>query len=117
MAKKDKSKIGGVKSTKVTSEVEKTSSVDEASKVKGVSRVGGVQRSGSIQRAKGTKVMTTAERDKLFRIINEEAEKMFGSSSVIKEKKEIVATAVKMAVDAGLLDEEGAEEIVGKKKK
>jgi len=116
MTKKDRSKIGGIKSTRGSSEVEKTSSVDESSKVKKVTRVGGISRAGSVQNRKQTKVMTTAERDKLFRIINEEAEKMFGSDSVIKEKKEIVATAVKMAVDAGLLDEEGAEEIVGKKK-
>ena len=104
--KKDDTKIGGVKSTKVTTGVESTEAVGTVGGVKATSSIGGVGRAGSIGKQRGTRTMSFEEREQLFKMINEEAEKMFKSSGMSKDKQQMVAEAVKIAVDSGLLEEE-----------
>lgn len=101
---KDKNKIGGVKQAKQTKQIDGPASVSSVAEVKKAAGVGGVK---GIQgaRRRPTRTMTTAEREKLFSIISEEADKMFGKDKVDPKKREIIESAVKMAVDAGLLDE------------
>ena len=99
-------KIRGIGPTKGPGEVEKTKAVAEVERVKKAEAVGGVTEVGSVTKGKRTRKITMAERDELFRYISEEAEKLFGESGLPKDQHEIVADAVKMAVDSGLLEEE-----------
>ncbi len=99
-------KIGRVDLTKQTSDVEKAGTVDEVSSVKGATGVGAVGRAGGIGARKGTRTMTAAERQQLFNMINEEADKLFGEGSPLASQKNVLKNAVKMAVDSGIIDEE-----------
>ena len=111
MAKKKDVKIGGVKRTKGATGVEQTESVGEVKGVKKARSVGGVKGVGKAGAGGGKLPITAAERDQLFQMINEEAEKMFEGSSILpEEQKKIVTDAVKMAVDASVIDEEDEEE-------
>ena len=53
-----------------------------------------------------TRPMTAAERDHLFRLIHEEADKMFGEDGIPPAKRETVEGAVRMAIDGAIVDEE-----------
>ena len=59
--------------------------------------------------SKAGRKMTTADRDTLYTLINEEAEKMFGPDGLPEEQRKTVESAVKMAVDSSLLDESDEE--------
>lgn len=102
--KPDDKKVGGVGSRSTT--VRGTESVSEVTKVKATSGIGGVKGAGAIGKRRPTRVMSLAERQELFNLIDEEAEKMFASGALPAEKKQLVQQAVKMAVDSGLMEEE-----------
>lgn len=100
--KNDDKKIGGIKSTTHAKGVESTEAVSGVSGVKATSAVGGVRGAAGIDRRKTTRLMSLAEREQLLRIVDEEAAKLFGQS----DGKKTVQSAVKMAIDAGLLTED-----------
>lgn len=83
----------------------------ETAKVGEVHRVGATEAQAptrSIRRP--TRPMTAAEREVLFKLVQEEAEKMFAESSLPPDKRQKVETAVKMAIDGGLLAVDPADE-------
>lgn len=100
-------KIGGVKSTKETSSVEGAEAVSGVTGIKPTAAVGGVRGAGGVGRRRATRTMTPEERQQLFNMISEEAEKMFGAEGLPAGHKEVVQQAVKMAVDAAIIDEDG----------
>lgn len=106
MAKDDDKKIGGVKGTKVTTAVEGTELVGSVTGVKATTGVGGVSGAGAVEKRRPTRTMTLAEREELFQMIDEEADKLFGDAGMTSAKRELVKTAVRMAVDAGILPED-----------
>lgn len=99
-------KIGRVDLTKESSDVEKAGAVGGVTSIKGATGVGAVGKTGGISKRKGTRVMTLAEREQLFEMINEEADKLFADGSPLAAQKDMLKQAVKMAVDSGLIDEE-----------
>lgn len=105
-------KIHGVKSTQETSGVKGAEVVGGVAGVKAATGVGGVKGAGAIRKRQSTRTMTVEEREELFKMINEEAEAMFGRSGMPQAQRELVQNAVKMAVDAGLLDEDDEDEPV-----
>ena len=110
MVKDKDGKIGGVRRTGTSQGIEKTEGVSEVSKTqkaKGVGKVKGSTASGS---DRSTRVMTMAERQALFNMIEEEADKLFGKSGLSSEQKQVVQEAVKMAVDAAIVDDEDSSE-------
>lgn len=112
MAKKsDDGKIGAVKGTTGTKGVQGAEEVGSVSGVKPASAVGGVRGAGAVKR-RPTRLMSSAERDNLFRMIDEEADKLFADSNISEEKKQVLKSAVRMAVDAGIPveDEEKKED-------
>jgi len=102
-------KIGGIEGTKVTTAVEGTDVVGGVAGVKATTGVGGIQSAGAIGKRRHTRSMTLAEREQLFQMINEEAEKLFGEGGMSDSQRTVVKNAVRMAVDAGLLDDDGDE--------
>lgn len=104
-----KGKIGEIKSAETASEVESTGAIGGIHKVKPTSAVGGVSGAGKIGKRGATRIMSAAEREELLRMIDQEAEKMFGNA-LPSEKRKAVVQAVKMAVDSGISAEEGEED-------
>ena len=104
----DKKKVGGVKTPADTKSVEETKGVSGVGEVKKTSSVGGVKGSGAVRGRQATQKLSIKDREKIFQLIEEEAEKLFSSKDTPGKKKEIVEQAVKMAIDSGLVDEEEA---------
>ncbi|MBN8548283.1 MAG: hypothetical protein J0M12_03085 [Deltaproteobacteria bacterium] len=115
--KSDDGKIGAIKGTGSTSNVQGADSVGVVGGVKATSSVGAVKGPGAIGKRRATRIMSTAERENLMRLINEEAEKLFEDSAMSPERKEVLKSAVKMAVDAGIVTEDDAKESDSTKKK
>ena len=72
----DDKKIRKISGTQMTPEVKKTEAVGQVGRVKGVSSVKGAGGPSGIRR-QGTRMMTLEEREELFRLVAEEAEKLF----------------------------------------
>ena len=95
-------KIGG-KPPKKTTAVEgsksiKTTGVDSSSQVEKTDK----KTSGSKVSGRG-QALTYAERERLLKLVTEEAEKMFPKNS---SKKKTIEEAVKMAIDASIVSED-----------
>ena len=104
MGKKvDDKKIGGVKLTRETTAVLGTEAVSEVSGVKATSGVVSVRGAGAIGQRRPTRTMSLEEREALFKLIEEEAESLFGHSAISNSQRQVVKTAVIMAVDSGLI--------------
>ena len=100
---KGKSSVGGVGKTKG---VKATEEVSEVGKVEKASSVGGVGKVGEVRGRQATRMMSASERDAFFQMIEEEAEKMFQGTGMSEEKKAVIKDAVKMAVDASIIEED-----------
>jgi hypothetical protein len=87
-------------------------SVDAARSVEGatvgeVGQVSGTKNASGVSRVRqATRRMTSEEREHLFRIVQEEASKMFGPNGFPESKRESVEGAVKMVIDAAQVEEE-----------
>ena len=97
-------KVTGITSSPASSV--KETAATTATGVKNVGAVNAPAAQGSVQRVrKATRPMTAEERATLFRLLNEEADKMFAQQDMSTESKETVKTAVKMAIDASIIDD------------
>lgn len=101
----DDDKIGGVKNLKEADAVKKAEAVNEVSEVEKTEASEKVIKVRSAK-TKNTRVISAKEREKLFTMINEEADKMFESGALPKGQKEIVSKAVKQVIDASIIDDE-----------
>lgn len=101
-------KVGGTsKGPGSTSPIEKAQPV-QSSGVESVQSVGKAQqKEGAARIRRPTRPMTAAEREHLFQLIQEEADKMFGGPNGLPEsKRKVVEGAVRMTVDAAISDDE-----------
>ena len=105
-------KLGSIKQTTMAQGVEGTDNVHRTESVAGIkgvaatSGVGGVKGAGAIGSKRATRTMTIEEREQILNTITEEANKMFSSGVMPASKKDVITQAVKMAVDAGLIEKE-----------
>ena len=82
----------------------------KASDVTGAGSVQGTTEQRETSRVRRpTRPMTSEERAHLFRLIHEEADKMFGSNGLPESQRETLEGAVRMTVDAAAVDEEDPE--------
>ena len=85
----------------------------QATKAADVSGAGSVQgatgQTESSRVRRPTRPMTAEERAHLFRLIHEEADKMFGSNGLPESQRETLEGAVRMTVDASVVEEEDSE--------
>ena len=102
-------KISSVTSPTRTKSVEGTEGVAGVSGIRATSGIGGVGGIGGIGRRRATRLMTAAEREQLFNLINEEADKLASEGIIPKGQKDAVSKAVKMAVDSGIVDDDTDE--------
>lgn len=104
---KDDKKVGAVGSSGSTKGVKGTESVSEVDKVKGAGSVKGVTGVGRVGGTGALGSITLEQRDRLMSLVSEEAEKLAAQGVIPKGQREIVEQAVKMVIDASLI--EGAE--------
>jgi len=86
----------GVSETQAVGEVD---GVEKTSSVGGVKGVSGVGKTGSVS------ALSFANRDKLMNLVAEEAERLSKTGAIPKSQKAIVERAVKMVIDAALIDD------------
>ena len=96
-------KISGVQSTDSAKRIGSLEGIDSVDRVKATTAVSGVGQIGAVRKSQGTRIMSAAERDQMFSLIQEEADKLL--KDMPEERKKVVADAVKMAIDVGSLDE------------
>ena len=102
MAKKPGDKrVGEISGATQAKGVQSTENISGVEGVKPTGEVGAIQGVSGSGKRRPTRTMTLAEREELFRIIGEEADKVLPP-----KQRELVKNAVKMAVDAGLLPDD-----------
>lgn len=99
----DEKKIKGITGTQKTDSVDKLQGVDEVKKAESVK---GIKATQGIALRRATTLMTSAEREKFFKMIDEEAERLAAEGAIPKRDKNIVTKAVKMAVESGILPDD-----------
>jgi hypothetical protein len=100
---KDKN-VGAVTRSDSTKGVRSTEAVSDVDNVKATTGVGKVSGVRGVGAAGGVGRITFEERDKYMKIVSEEAAKLAAQGVIPKSQKEIVEQAVKMAIDASLLE-------------
>ena len=111
MTKDKKSGIDKVKETSATDIIKKVSKVDTVDEVAPVSKVGGVKHATGVKSARLPRELTVKEREQLFKLVDEEADKLFsGPTAIAPKRKKLVQEAVKMAIDSGLMDDADQKE-------
>ncbi len=104
-------KIEGIGSASKSAGVIGPASIGEVDSIAPSASVTGITRTDSIIRKRQTtRIMSLEEREGLFKMIREETDLMFGKSAVPEAHRKVVQNAVQMAIDAGLVKEEGGEE-------
>ena len=102
-------KVSLVQSTTETKGVESTEGVTGIGSIKPTSSVGSIGGAMRVGRRRATRVMSAQEREQLFHMITEEADKLVSEGILPKQQKDIVSRAVKMAVDVGLVEDDKDE--------
>ncbi len=106
MVKKiEPTKVSNVKSTNVASEVGAVKGTSSVTGVKGAKAVRGVSKTS------GAGTMSAAQKEKLLAMAHEEADRMFDEGILPKSQRDVVKSAVRMALDAAIIsdDDEGEE--------
>lgn len=100
-------KIGGDKPTHaITPSVQATRTV-EGTKIGAVEQVKALDRQGAVTGVRrSTRQLTPEQQQELLAMIDEEADKMFSEQGLPESKKETVKGAVKMAIEASMIEEE-----------
>lgn len=107
MGQKDKDKekkVGAVSASHTTKSVSKTEAVADVDKVKATSAVGRVSGVKGVGATSGIGKISLEQRDKLMSIVTEEAAKLAAQGVIPKSQREIVEQAVKMVIDASLVE-------------
>ena len=113
--KKDTDGIKGISASDATKAVKATHSVSEVEKVKGASAVKGVSSVSGVKQASNVGAIRFEQREKLFSMIAEEAEKLAAQGIIPKNQREVVEKAVQMVIDAALIDHSDDNGPKGKK--
>lgn len=103
-------KVSNVSSTKEAASVDRTSALSGVGEVAPTAGVGGVRGVGAVAgKRRATRVMSKEERDHLFKLIREEADRLVEEGALPESQREVVKGAVLMAVESGILVDEGNE--------
>lgn len=103
-SKDDDKKIGGVTSSGSTKGVKATDSVSEVGKVKEAAAVKGVAGVHGVGKAGALGSISYEQRAKLMTIVTEETERLIAQGVIPKNQRDVVEQAVKMVIDASLLE-------------
>ncbi|HQH26606.1 MAG TPA: hypothetical protein PLP17_04345 [Oligoflexia bacterium] len=96
----DKPGAAGTSSIQSTRSIESTK-IGEVEQVKAADSRSGV---GAVRRS--TRQLTPEQQQELLAMINEEADRMFDEGTLPRSKKDTVKGAVRMAIEASMVEEE-----------
>lgn len=102
----DKMKIRGVKGTETPETIQRAGAVSEVEKTQKTAPVAGVRAASALGKTRGVQALTAAQREAVFTMVHEEADRLFGKSGLSKKQRDVVEAAVKMAIDSVLLEED-----------
>ncbi|MCB0336739.1 MAG: hypothetical protein KDD62_10555, partial [Bdellovibrionales bacterium] len=105
----DDKKISGIKDKGKAAGIDRTQSVGDVKGVEAAEGISGVKATEATRGVSKTHALTAANRDSVRKMIEEEADKLFASGLIPKEQRAVVEEAVKMAIDAAIIDEEGKD--------
>lgn len=94
------------KTDKIGASSSKIKNIQNVDKASGVKKVSGVK---AAKTEKATGVLTAQEREKIFKMVDSEAAKLFGEGKIPAKNKETVIEAVKMAINSGIIDDSDDE--------
>ena len=101
----DNMKVHGISAPRVTTSVEQLSNVSEVEKTQKTAAVGAVHGVSGVSKTASARSIDFADREVIHKMIHEDADKLFGKGRMDKAKREVIETAVKMAVDAATIQE------------
>lgn len=93
-------KAGSAKGVKATESISEIDKVREATAVQGVSGISGIRGTS------GVGAIRFDQRDKLYTMISQEADKLAAQGIIPKSQREVVEKAVQMAIDAALVEDD-----------
>jgi hypothetical protein len=102
--KDDDKKVGSIRSSGSTKGVKATESLSEIDKVKGALGVQGVSGVSGVGKTGAVGAISSEQREKLMTIVTEEAQRLAAQGIISKSQREVVEQAVKMAIDASLIE-------------
>ena len=102
----DKTKVGGIRGTGSSERIERAGAVSEVEKAEKTGAVSGVRSVGSAGRTRAAGALTSERREVIHQMIREEADKLFGKGPLSGKSRSVIETAVKMAIDAAIVNEE-----------
>lgn len=103
---KDDKKVGGIGGATKAKGVQRTREVEETEGVKGAEGVGGVKNVAGVGRPDGVKAISIQQRERLMNLVQEEAAKLAAAGMIPKSQRAVVEQAVKMVIDAAMIDGE-----------
>ena len=102
---KDSKKVGKIGSATKAKGVERAKEIEKAESVKGAEGVGSVLGVGGVGGTGAAKPLSLDQRERLMNLVAEEAAKLAAAGIIPKSQKAIVENAVKMVIDAAMVDE------------
>jgi hypothetical protein len=102
---RDSKKINRIGSSHSPKEVKATEALTEVGKVQGASEVKRVTGVGGVRRADAAGAVSFEQRERLMKIVTEEAEKLAAQGVLSNQQRAVIENAVKLAIDAALVDE------------
>lgn len=85
----------------------KTDRLSQSQSVKSIQNIERTENVSKTNRAKGaTRMISAKEKQELIKMVNEEADKLFGNSNISESKRKKVEEAVKMTIDAAFETED-----------
>jgi hypothetical protein len=102
--KKDDKGVSGISGSSATKGVKATSSISEVDKVKGATAIRGVSGVQGVRGTGGVSSISFEQREKLFSMVTEEAEKLAAQGFIPKNQRDVVEQAVRMIIDSALVD-------------
>ena len=94
-------KIGRVDASDVASEVKSAGTVQGVDPVRPTGAVERTNSVGGVNKRRATRVMTLAEREELFKLVSEEAERMFPEGTLPAQKRKLIEVDVEKGAPDG----------------
>ena len=105
MTKKPKDKkVDHISSTTRAREVQGTQNIEEVEKVEKTGSISGVGGVRGVGKAGAVSAMSFEQRERLLSLISEEAGRLTKEGAIPQSQRAVVEQAVKMVIDAALLD-------------
>ena len=94
-----------IKNIDGANKTKKTSSVESSTEVSSVNKASGVSKTSKTEFRAPTREITPELKKQLFQILEDEADKLLSDEGISDKRKSRVKNALKMAIDAGNLEE------------